>query len=233
MPTPTKMTTSRLFGWLCWTFAAVCFLAVGYTAFEGNRSRSDATERMAHWPLESTQGPASQIDASLPEIAATIAQLEIPRLGLSVAVAEGTTVDVLERSAGRLRSSAIFGAGSNVVITAHRDTFFRSLKGIRRGDQIVLESAAGSESFVVEWARVVDPTTRDITDATEYSALTLVTSFPFHWVGPAPQRLVVRARRTATLRSHTGPSSSQASLLQSTFSQSSHIQSAQIESTKS
>lgn len=205
MSKPNATLISSIFEWIGWIVAVVCFLIVGFTALEAHHFRLDAEKQQASWPvvpLDRLDRTANTPDENiLPEFATPIAQLEIPRLDLSVVVAEGTTTDVLKRSAGRLRQSALPGAGGNVVIAAHRDTFFRPLRDIRRGDQIVLESASGSESFVVEWTRVVDPTALEVTDATDYSALTLVTCFPFHWVGPAPQRLVVRARRTATLLS--------------------------------
>jgi sortase A len=207
MSKPTRESISKLFESIGWTVAVICFLTVGYAALEAHRFRLEAQEQQASWPVnlvESTNSDSGS-NYSLPEVGTPIAQLEIPRLQLSVVVAEGTTPDVLTRAAGRVRHSALLGAGGNVVIAAHRDTFFRSLGSIRRGDQIVLESAAGSESFVVEWIRVVNPTDVEVTDATDYSALTLITCFPFRWVGPAPQRLVVRARRTASLSSHRRP----------------------------
>jgi sortase A len=209
MSKPPSESISKLFERLGWTVVVICLLTVGYAALEAHRVRLEAEEQLASWPVESARSPSRDTgdNGDLPDFAAPIAQLEIPRLDLSVVVAEGTTPDVLERSAGRLRDSALPGSDGNVVIVAHRDTFFRTLENLRRGDQIVLESAAGSESFVVEWTRVVDPTTLEVTDSTNYSALTLVTCVPSHWVGPAPRRLVVRARRTASLLSHERPGS--------------------------
>lgn len=124
-----------------------------------------------------------------------IARLEVPRLELSAVVAEGITSGTLRRAVGRLPGSALPGASGNVALAAHRDTFFRPLEGIQLGDEVILESASGRDSYRVEWTKIVEPDDVSVVGATDYPALTLVTCYPFYFVGDAPQRFVVRARR--------------------------------------
>lgn len=134
--------------------------------------------------------------APMPSIApgTPIARLVIPRLGLNVVVAEGSTDKVLRRAVGRLESSASPGDRGNIVLAGHRDTFFRSLSGIREGDLIVLASGAGNQRYRVEWARVVEPDDVQVLSRSSHAELTLVTCYPFRYVGDAPLRFVVRAR---------------------------------------
>jgi sortase A len=86
------------------------------------------------------------------------------------------------------------GQGGNVVLAGHRDTFFRSLERIRVGDAIYLENSAGTELYVVDWIRIVAPTDLEVLKSTGSAALTLITCYPFRYIGSAPERFIVRAR---------------------------------------
>jgi sortase A len=126
-----------------------------------------------------------------------IARIEIPRLGLSpVVVAEGFSDKVLRRAIGHLPTSALPAQAGNVVLAGHRDTFFRPLEGVRVGDLVILESGDGTKHhYEVEWTEVVEPTAVQVVRDAGYPALTLITCYPFRFVGSAPQRFIVRARR--------------------------------------
>lgn len=124
-----------------------------------------------------------------------LARILVPRFDLSAVVAEGTGSRVLQRAVGHLATSAPPGGDGNVVLAAHRDTFFRPLEHILPGDEVVLESPAGRHLYRVEWTRVVEPTATHVAEDAGYPALTLVTCYPFRWVGTAPLRFIVRARR--------------------------------------
>jgi LPXTG-site transpeptidase (sortase) family protein len=91
--------------------------------------------------------------------------------------------------------SARLDEAENIVLAGHRDTFFRPLEDIRAGDVILLQSDAGRHAYRVEWTSVVEPEEVSVAAASGYPALTLVTCYPFRYVGQAPQRFVVRARR--------------------------------------
>ena len=123
----------------------------------------------------------------------TLAILRIPRIKLEVPVHDGTTDAVLDLAAGRIEDTAMPGTPGNVGIAAHRDGFFRVLKDIKEGDELVLETPVASEQYRVEWIRITVPTDVSVIDPTPGPAVTLVGCYPFYHIGPAPQRFIVRA----------------------------------------
>ena len=127
----------------------------------------------------------------------TIGRLEIPRLRLSVMFVEGADAGDLRRAAGHIPGTALPGQEGNIGIAGHRDTFFRSLRGVKLGDTITLETTTGEWRYRVVSLRVVKPEDVAVLDATHRDALTLVTCFPFHFIGAAPKRFVIRAERLA------------------------------------
>jgi sortase A len=124
-----------------------------------------------------------------------LSRMEIPRLGLSVMVAEGVQARTLTRAVGHIPGTAFPDEAGNVGIAGHRDTFFRSLKQIAENDVITLTTLSGSYRYAVEWTRVVGPREVAVLDASANPVLTLVTCYPFYYAGPAPKRFIVRARR--------------------------------------
>jgi sortase A len=127
-----------------------------------------------------------------------LGQMEIPRLGLSAAVLQGTTSRTLRLGVGHVQGTAIPGTPGNSVIAGHRDTFFRALKNIHDYDEIELKTAGTSTRYVVDWARVVAPEDISVLGSTSESALTLVTCYPFYFIGASPKRFVVRAHKVPT-----------------------------------
>ena len=132
---------------------------------------------------------------SAPAEGSPLADLQIPRIGLSVMVLEGTGARTLRLGAGHESRTALPGADGNVVLAAHRDTFFRSLRDIRVGDLVKLDSPGGTFNYQVIWTRVVPPEDTASLQPSRSPILTLVTCYPFYYIGPAPERFVVRARR--------------------------------------
>jgi sortase A len=126
-----------------------------------------------------------------------IGMLEIPRLGLSSVVLEGDDVGALLLGVGHLSDTPLPWHGGNSVFAAHRDTFFRPLAGIRRNDVIRFSTADAEFEYVVKEIKVVEPTDLAVLDATPSATLTLITCFPFDYVGPAPDRFIVKAERRA------------------------------------
>jgi sortase A len=124
-----------------------------------------------------------------------IGRMEIPRLGLSVVVIEGTSETTLRRAAGHIAGTALPGQPGNVGISGHRDTFFRPLRNIRRDDIITLTTLLGEYRYRVISTRIVPPTNVAVLDPDGTELLTLVTCYPFYFVGPAPSRFIVRAER--------------------------------------
>ena len=135
---------------------------------------------------------------SYPACPGCVGRLEMPRLRLSTIVLEGSDSRILRRGVGRLQETADPGDPGNVVLGGHRDTFFRPLRAVRAGDGVTLVTPGGGYRYVVEWTAVVDPADNAPLKATPDRSLTLVTCYPFHYIGPAPQRFIVRARQVAS-----------------------------------
>ena len=123
----------------------------------------------------------------------TLAILSIPRLMIEVPVYDGTSDAVLDLAAGRIEYTAMPGTPGNVGIAAHRDGFFRALKDIKEGDDLVLDTPVGTEHYRVEWIRITTPDDVSVIDPTPGAAVTLVGCYPFYYVGAAPKRFIVRA----------------------------------------
>ena len=119
--------------------------------------------------------------------------LRIPKLRLEVPILPGTDDRTLDRAVGHIEDTAAPGADGNSGIAGHRDGFFRGLKDIAPGDVIELDTLDGKQIYRVERTWVVDPEDVSVLDPTPSRALTLVTCYPFYYVGPAPQRFIVRA----------------------------------------
>jgi sortase A len=127
------------------------------------------------------------------ETPSTLAILRIDRLKLEVPVYDGTTDAVLDLAAGRIEYTALPGTSGNVGIAAHRDGFFRVLKDIKEGDELVLDTPVATERYRVEWIRITTPDDVSVIDPTPGPAVTLVGCYPFYHVGSAPKRFIVRA----------------------------------------
>jgi sortase A len=124
-----------------------------------------------------------------------LGRIEIPRIAMSVVVLQGTTPETLRLGVGHIIGTPLPGESGNIGIAGHRDTFFRGLKDIRRGDEILLRTASGVARYDVEWIQITAPGDGGIVASTTDSSLTLVTCYPFHYIGAAPQRYIVHARR--------------------------------------
>ncbi len=124
-----------------------------------------------------------------------LGRMDIPRLGMSVAVLEGTNSRMLRLGVGHIEGTALPGDTGNSGIAGHRDTFFRALKDVRRNDEIEIQTASGRFRYQVDWMKVVAPNDTSVLKASTESVLTLVTCYPFYFVGPSPNRFVVRAHK--------------------------------------
>jgi sortase A len=125
-----------------------------------------------------------------------IGRVEIPKLHLSAVVFQGADSSVLDHGIGHVDSSALPGQPGNVVFAAHRDTFFRSLRNIRKGDLVTVTTESGPRNYEVSSTEVVKPNDTSVLDPTAEPTLTLITCYPFYYVGHAPKRFIVRALET-------------------------------------
>ena len=124
-----------------------------------------------------------------------LGRLDVPDAGLSVMLLEGTDETTLNRAVGHIEGTALPGQRGNVGIAGHRDSFFRGLAELELGDDLSLTTLDGVAHYQVAQLEVVEPTAVEVLEPTDHDALTLVTCYPFYYVGDAPQRYIVRARQ--------------------------------------
>jgi sortase A len=156
---------------------------------------------------EQLRGPQLNCEFQKARRGESIGRIDIASLGLSVVVLEGDDPRTLRLGAGLVPGAARPGQVGNIAIAAHRDTFFRPLRYIRQGDLIQFTTNRGSDTYAVEWVKVVNPDDTQVLAATREPALTLITCYPFNYIGPAPERFVVRAKEIATGQAAYCPSS--------------------------
>jgi sortase A len=141
------------------------------------------------------RSPASANNSPPAAASGLIGRIEIPRLGLSAIVIEGISTITLRRAVGHIPGTPLPGQPGNVGISGHRDTFFRPLRNIRRNDIITLTTLLGEYRYRVVSTKVVGPNDVAVLNPGEGEILTLVTCYPFYFVGSAPDRFIVRAER--------------------------------------
>jgi len=123
----------------------------------------------------------------------TVARLTLPRLQQALFVVEGTDQKELRKGPGHMPGTALPGVKGNCVIAGHRDTHFRALEGIRKGDEVELETKYGHFRYQVRSMEVVSPTNVKSLSPTPDAVLHLITCYPFQYVGHAPKRMVIEA----------------------------------------
>jgi sortase A len=126
-----------------------------------------------------------------------LGRIEITAIGFSAMIQEGTAPHTLQRGVGHITGTSSLGESGNIGLAGHRDTFFRKLRNIQVGDEITLTTLAGSFLYQVELISIVEPEDSQVLRNSGGDFLTLVTCYPFSFVGPAPKRFIVRAREIA------------------------------------
>jgi len=189
---PTKAvasTRTRILRGASYFFLAIGLLALGYAGFVFVDAHFyQALEMKKFAPPGLLHEPHMLLDGEV------IGKIEVPRLGLNVMVVQGGSPANLRRAVAHLSKSALPGEWGNVALAGHRDTFFRPLRDIRLGDAIQFTTSVRSFQYVVESIEVVARTDVRVLQPSTGHDLTLLTCYPFYYVGPAPQRFVVRAR---------------------------------------
>ncbi len=132
------------------------------------------------------------------ESSPALAVLRIPRIGVETAVLEGTDDWTLNRAVGHIEDTAKPGDAGNIGIAGHRDGFFRALKDVQVGDRLEVSLSRRLDVYRVERTWIVGPDDVSVLDPTGEASVTLVTCYPFYFVGPAPQRFIVRAVRVSS-----------------------------------
>lgn len=189
--------------WILGTTLLAVYFGAGYWGEHQRREGlASFAQAQALAPVEWQRDPQADaaVPARMPSAAeaqatqdAVIAVLRIPGIELEVPVYQGTTEHVLRRGAGLVEGTALPGSAGNVGIAAHRDTHFRGLKDVAIGDLIELGTPEKTEVYRITAMEVVGPGDVHVLDDTGEPVLTLVTCYPFYFVGNAPQRYIVRA----------------------------------------
>jgi len=170
-------------------FLTLGILALGYSAFVSAGSHAyQALEMKKFKQAGRLSEPHILTEGDV------IGEIQIPRLSLNAMVVQGDSPASLRRAVGHLSKSALPGEWGNVALAGHRDTFFRPLRDIRIGDGIRFKTRERNFEYRVESIEVVAPTDLWVLESSTGHDLTLLTCFPIYYVGPAPKRLVVRAR---------------------------------------
>jgi sortase A len=191
--------SNRLLRWSRDAFLAAGVLALGYCGFV-------LLDTKIYQAYQATRFE-EQLNAVRPAIAAAgalpvatipggaLGRIEIPRIGLTAMIMEGTEGRTLRRAVGHVPGTPLPGQRGNAAIAGHRDTFFRPLRNIQHDDEINLTTLNGTYRYVVDSAQVVAPEDTQVLADSSEAVLTLVTCYPFYFVGPAPKRFIVRAHK--------------------------------------
>ena len=170
-------------------------LAISYVAL--TLLHATLYQEAAGITLEKQKSAQQQHRVTLPSAVANqgdvLGRIEIPRLGVTIAILEGTSAQTLRLGVGHIKGTALPGEQGNSGIAGHRDTFFRPLKSIRTNDEIRIQTASGISRYQVDWVRVVAPEDTEILGSSAKPSVTLITCYPFHLIGAAPERFVVHA----------------------------------------
>ena len=187
----------ELLGWSQRLLFITGILALGYVGFIllDARLYQVSAKRSLENQIQLEKQPHELRPKAAIKAGDVLGRLDIPRLGLSVAVVQGTSSRTLRRGTGHIEGTPLPGEAGNSGIAGHRDTFFRGLKDIRKNDEIQLQTATGLFRYEVDWVKTVAPDDLSVLAPTSESAITLVTCYPFYFVGPAPKRFIVRAHK--------------------------------------
>jgi sortase A len=203
-----KVPLRRILKWAQRGLFACAFLLLGYCAFAlvdawifqtRQNAVLDRQLRERRAASETSQPQSSAVPSRAPALAvdSLIGRIEIPRLLLSVVVVEGVDKTTLRRAVGHIPGTAMPGEAGNVGLAGHRDTFFRPLKDLKIKDQIQFSTLKGNFKYEVQSLRVVEPNNVGVLASSGENMLTMVTCYPFYYVGPAPKRWIVRARQVS------------------------------------
>jgi sortase A len=181
--------------------ATVMLIYWGLTVYERTQYQTQAQLALDNAVQNAVQAGDQKSGDQKPPSQATqdwLGRLQIPRFDLSVMVREGDDNEALELGVGHIPGTALPGGPGNAALAGHRDTFFRALRGVQPGDEIRWTSIQESATYLVESTRIVEPSETDVLGPSKEPRLTLVTCYPFGYIGPAPKRFIVQARLMET-----------------------------------
>jgi sortase A len=181
----------------------------GVNAVTVNDPASGSQPDFTLWSVKRVQAYKNSL---VKKVDQPLAVLRIPKIRLEVPLYNDTDDLTLDRGVGRILGTSHVGEVGNLGIAGHRDGFFRGLKDLVPGDEIELHRTDRPVTYVVEKIQIVNPEDVSVLNPTRESSLTLVTCFPFYYVGSAPQRFVVHASMTVFDQSHQEASQSKSAV---------------------
>ena len=203
---------SRIIGWLeslLFVAGVVCLGYYAYITIEARLYQELENRELDMILSTAPAGPPSpgQLRPPPPPPGSAIGRIEIPRLGVSAIIRAGSDAKTLRLAVGHIPGTALPGEVGNMGLAGHRDTFFRRLRDIRAADDIRVVTTAGTFTFKVNTLTVVSPKDTWVLNPTRTPTLTLVTCYPFTYIGSAPQRFIVHAVASLAAPTTARPSS--------------------------
>jgi sortase A len=188
--------TNPVLRWSRNVFLIIGLLALSYVGFALLNARLYQAEQARRFEraLKETNLARAESPAIAVSEGSTLGRIEISSVGLTAMILEGTDEGTLRRAVGHIRGTPLPGQQGNVALAGHRDTFFRGLRKVLVNDEITLTTLSGSYRYRVDSTKVVKPEETEVLED-DGDILTLVTCYPFNFVGSAPRRFIVRARR--------------------------------------
>jgi sortase A len=182
--------------WITWTLIAGGVSSLGKVGLDAARAAvyQRHYQRALHEAVQSQTSLVTNAAAS-PSLGQPIGWLEIPRIRVSAAVVHGDSDALLKTAIGHLPDTPLPSSGGNSALAGHRDTFFRALRDVRPGDMVRLKTPAGPLAYRVRETFIVDPEDVWVLESTPVTMLTLITCYPFDFIGNARRRFIVRAER--------------------------------------
>ncbi len=189
--------TNPVLRWSRNVFLIIGLLALSYVGFALLDARLYQAEQARRFEraLKETNLARAESPAIAVSEGSTLGRIEISSVGLTAMILEGTDEGTLRRAVGHIRGTPLPGQQGNVALAGHRDTFFRGLRKILVNDEITLTTLSGSYRYRVDSTKVVKPEETEVLENSDDDILTLVTCYPFNFLGSAPKRFIVRARR--------------------------------------
>jgi sortase A len=185
---------------LLWTIGSVLAVWCGYVLFDAYRvarTPIPAPGISRHLPGDDDAvGTSGEVVTRPVASGQWLARLEAPSVQMTATVLEGTDGRTLRRGAGHIESTPLPGSAGNVGIAGHRDLTFRPVRNLKVGDPLSLTTAEGVYEYRITGMRIVAPENVEVLDPTEKPSLTLVTCYPFNYIGNAPKRFIVHAELT-------------------------------------
>ncbi len=164
-----------------------------FFAREAYQAKQNAAFETLRVPAPPTALPPKPSPSPLIAAGTVLGRISIPRLKIRAIVDEGVDDDTLSRAVGHVPGTAYPGQPGNIAVAGHRDTFFRQLRHLRKYDEIDLEAHNRKFRYRVDSMKVVEPSETEVLAPTANNVLTLVTCFPFSYIGNAPHRFIVQA----------------------------------------